>query len=101
MGTDGSMGPGVPQPNIMPSNAESGMYSPNRYPPQQQRSVDYSIRFYEDCICISAISFILISLTYGACADMIPIVISILGRVRLLVVPIQISSLECTRNNNW
>lgn len=57
--------------------------------------------FYEDCICISAISFILISLTYGACADMIPIVISILGRVRLLVVPIQISSLECTRNNNW
>jgi len=47
MGTDGSMGPGVPQPNMMPSNAESGMYSPNRYPPQQQRSVDYSICFME------------------------------------------------------
>lgn len=38
MGPEGSMGPGVPQPNMMPSN-ESGMYSPNRYPPQQQRSV--------------------------------------------------------------
>lgn len=39
IGPEGSMGPGVPQPNMMPSNAESGMYSPNRYPPQQQRSV--------------------------------------------------------------
>lgn len=43
MGTDGSMGPGVPQPNIIPSSAEAGMYSPNRYPPQQQRLVDYSV----------------------------------------------------------
>lgn len=39
IGPEGSMGPVVPQPNILPSNAESGMYSPNRYPPQQQRSV--------------------------------------------------------------
>lgn len=99
MGTDGSIGPGVPQPNIMPSSAESGMYSPNRYPPQQQRLVDYSVlwRLYLYFCYI----FLLISLVYGACADMIPIVISILGRVRLLVAPIRISSLECTRNNNW
>lgn len=34
------------------------------------------------------------------CAGMSPIVISILVRVRLLVAPIRISSLECTRNNN-
>ncbi|XP_067261958.1 AT-rich interactive domain-containing protein 1A isoform X2 [Chanodichthys erythropterus] len=45
MGTDGSMGPGVPQPNIMPSSAESGMYSPNRYPPQQQRHDSYSNQY--------------------------------------------------------
>ncbi|XP_058853531.1 AT-rich interactive domain-containing protein 1A-like isoform X2 [Acipenser ruthenus] len=36
MGPEGSMGPGAPQPNLMPSNADSGMYSPNRYPPQQR-----------------------------------------------------------------
>lgn len=33
MGPDGNMGP---QPNMMPSGADAGMYSPNR-PPQQQR----------------------------------------------------------------
>uniref|UniRef100_A0A8C7NW70 AT rich interactive domain 1Ab (SWI-like) n=1 Tax=Oncorhynchus mykiss TaxID=8022 RepID=A0A8C7NW70_ONCMY len=38
MGPDGSMGPGAPQPNLMPSGADSGMYSPSR-PPPQQRSV--------------------------------------------------------------
>ncbi|TRY92006.1 hypothetical protein DNTS_034901 [Danionella cerebrum] len=45
MGPDGSMGAGVPQPNMMPSNAESGMYSPNRYPPQQQRHEGYSNQY--------------------------------------------------------
>uniref|UniRef100_A0A8C1UFF2 AT rich interactive domain 1Aa (SWI-like) n=1 Tax=Cyprinus carpio TaxID=7962 RepID=A0A8C1UFF2_CYPCA len=45
MGPDGSMGPGVPQPNTMTSNAESGMYSPNRYPPQQQRHESYSNQY--------------------------------------------------------
>uniref|UniRef100_A0A672QV03 AT-rich interaction domain 1A n=1 Tax=Sinocyclocheilus grahami TaxID=75366 RepID=A0A672QV03_SINGR len=45
MGPDGSMGPGVPQPNMMTSNAESGMYSPNRYPPQQQRHESYSNQY--------------------------------------------------------
>uniref|UniRef100_A0A8C8JR93 ARID domain-containing protein n=1 Tax=Oncorhynchus tshawytscha TaxID=74940 RepID=A0A8C8JR93_ONCTS len=38
MGPDGSMGPGAPQPNLMPSGADSGMYSPSR-PPPVQRSV--------------------------------------------------------------
>uniref|UniRef100_A0A8C2XCA9 AT-rich interaction domain 1A n=1 Tax=Cyclopterus lumpus TaxID=8103 RepID=A0A8C2XCA9_CYCLU len=38
MGPDGSMGPGAPQPNMMPSGADTGMYSPSR-PPPQQRSV--------------------------------------------------------------
>uniref|UniRef100_A0A8C7LL76 ARID domain-containing protein n=1 Tax=Oncorhynchus mykiss TaxID=8022 RepID=A0A8C7LL76_ONCMY len=36
MGPEGSMGSGAPQPNLMPANADSGMYSPNRYPSQQQ-----------------------------------------------------------------
>lgn len=38
MAPDGSMGPGAPQPNMMPSGADTGMYSPSR-PPPQQRSV--------------------------------------------------------------
>ncbi|KAI4873030.1 hypothetical protein NFI96_028193 [Prochilodus magdalenae] len=37
MGPDGTMGPGAPQPNMMPSSADTGMYSPNRPPPQQQQ----------------------------------------------------------------
>ncbi|XP_052002924.1 AT-rich interactive domain-containing protein 1A-like isoform X1 [Xyrauchen texanus] len=45
IGPEGSMGPGVPQSNMMPSNAESGMYSPNRYPPQQQRHDSYSNQY--------------------------------------------------------
>uniref|UniRef100_A0A8C8CHE9 ARID domain-containing protein n=1 Tax=Oncorhynchus tshawytscha TaxID=74940 RepID=A0A8C8CHE9_ONCTS len=36
MGPEGSMGSGAPQPNLMPANADTGMYSPNRYPSQQQ-----------------------------------------------------------------
>nr|XP_029519072.1 AT-rich interactive domain-containing protein 1A-like isoform X2 [Oncorhynchus nerka] len=36
MGPDGSMGPGAPQPNLMPSGADSGMYSPSRPPPVQR-----------------------------------------------------------------
>lgn len=40
MGPDGNMGSGAPQPNpMMPANADTGMYSPNRFPPQQPRSV--------------------------------------------------------------
>ncbi|XP_072303864.1 AT-rich interactive domain-containing protein 1A isoform X2 [Eucyclogobius newberryi] len=34
MGPEGSMGPGGPQPNMMPSGADAGMYSPSRPPPQ-------------------------------------------------------------------
>ncbi|CAF92773.1 unnamed protein product, partial [Tetraodon nigroviridis] len=36
MGPDGTMGPGAPQPNMMPSGADTGMYSPSRPPPQQR-----------------------------------------------------------------
>lgn len=40
LGPEGSMGSGAPQPNpMMPANADTGMYSPNRFPPQQPRSV--------------------------------------------------------------
>lgn len=45
MGPENNMGPGVPQPNMMPSNTDTGMYSPNRYPAQQQRSVAYFMGF--------------------------------------------------------
>uniref|UniRef100_A0A667Z762 AT-rich interaction domain 1A n=1 Tax=Myripristis murdjan TaxID=586833 RepID=A0A667Z762_9TELE len=38
MGPEGNMGSGAPQPNpMMPANADTGMYSPNRFPPQQPR----------------------------------------------------------------
>nr|KAF6443098.1 AT-rich interaction domain 1A [Molossus molossus] len=38
IGPEGNMGStGAPQPNLMPSNPDSGMYSPSRYPPQQQQ----------------------------------------------------------------
>lgn len=43
MGPDGSMGPGAPQPNMMPSGADTGMYSPSR-PPPQQRSVPFNTK---------------------------------------------------------
>lgn len=36
MGPDGSMGPAGPPANLMPSGADTGMYSPNRPPPQQR-----------------------------------------------------------------
>lgn len=36
MGPEGGMGPGAPQPNMMPSGADTGMYSPSRPPPQQR-----------------------------------------------------------------
>ncbi|XP_071393571.1 AT-rich interactive domain-containing protein 1A-like [Centroberyx affinis] len=44
MGPDGSMGPGAPQPNLMPSGADTGMYSPSR-PPQQQRHETYANQY--------------------------------------------------------
>ncbi|XP_055117155.1 AT-rich interactive domain-containing protein 1A isoform X3 [Symphalangus syndactylus] len=37
IGPEGNMSTGAPQPNLMPSNPDSGMYSPSRYPPQQQQ----------------------------------------------------------------
>ena len=43
MGPDGTMGPGAPQPNMMPSGADTGMYSPSR-PPPQQRSVPFTAK---------------------------------------------------------
>ncbi|XP_009871880.1 PREDICTED: AT-rich interactive domain-containing protein 1A [Apaloderma vittatum] len=37
MGPEGNLATGAPQPNLMPSTPESGMYSPSRYPQQQQQ----------------------------------------------------------------
>lgn len=37
MGPEGNLGSGTPQPSILPSTPESGMYSPSRYPQQQQQ----------------------------------------------------------------
>lgn len=48
MGPDGNMGPGAPQPNMMPSGADTGMYSPSR-PPPQQRSVAFSLSAHRSC----------------------------------------------------
>ncbi|XP_029475105.1 AT-rich interactive domain-containing protein 1A [Rhinatrema bivittatum] len=46
MGTDTNMGTGAAQGNMMSSNPESGMYSPSRYPQQQQqRHESYGTQF--------------------------------------------------------
>ncbi|XP_039868641.1 AT-rich interactive domain-containing protein 1A isoform X2 [Simochromis diagramma] len=46
MGPEGNMGSGVPQPNpMMPANADTGMYSPNRFPPQQPRHDSYGNQY--------------------------------------------------------
>ncbi|NWY66216.1 ARI1A protein, partial [Erithacus rubecula] len=37
MAAEGSLGSGTPQPSILPSTPDSGMYSPGRYPQQQQQ----------------------------------------------------------------
>ncbi|KAL4629369.1 AT-rich interactive domain-containing protein 1A-like isoform X1 [Arapaima gigas] len=39
VGPDAPLVPGATQTNLMPSNTDTGMYSPSRCPPQQQRSV--------------------------------------------------------------
>ncbi|XP_061633873.1 AT-rich interactive domain-containing protein 1A isoform X5 [Phyllopteryx taeniolatus] len=46
MGPEGNMGSGSPQPNsMMPANADTGMYSPNRFPPQQPRHDSYGNQY--------------------------------------------------------
>ncbi|KAM4581489.1 AT-rich interactive domain-containing protein 1A isoform 1-T1 [Odontesthes bonariensis] len=46
MGPEGNMGSGAPQPNpMMPANADTGMYSPNRFPPQQPRLDSYGNQY--------------------------------------------------------
>ncbi|XP_077382138.1 AT-rich interactive domain-containing protein 1A isoform X3 [Festucalex cinctus] len=46
MGPEGNMGSGAPQPNsMMPANADTGMYSPNRFPPQQPRHDSYGNQY--------------------------------------------------------
>lgn len=87
MGPDGSLGPGAPQPNMMPSGADTGMYSPSR-PPPQQRSVPATFSFPP---------FFLFSgfLTFSSFAGTIPIAISSLVKGRPLVAHIQTSNQEC------
>ncbi|KAM4795839.1 AT-rich interactive domain-containing protein 1A [Rhinophrynus dorsalis] len=43
LGPEGGIGSGGTQPNMMPSNSDSGMYSPGRYP--QQRHETYSNQY--------------------------------------------------------
>uniref|UniRef100_A0A8C5ETJ3 AT-rich interactive domain-containing protein 1A-like n=1 Tax=Gouania willdenowi TaxID=441366 RepID=A0A8C5ETJ3_GOUWI len=46
MGPEGTMGSGPPQPNpMMPANTDAGMYSPNRFPPQQPRLDSYGNQY--------------------------------------------------------
>ncbi|XP_064408245.1 AT-rich interactive domain-containing protein 1A isoform X1 [Latimeria chalumnae] len=45
VGPDGSVAPGAQQPNVMPSSTDSAMYSPNRYPPPQQRHDSYGNQY--------------------------------------------------------
>ncbi|XP_060906887.1 AT-rich interactive domain-containing protein 1A isoform X1 [Labrus mixtus] len=46
LGPEGNMGSGAPQPNpMMPANADTGMYSPNRFPPQQPRHDSYGNQY--------------------------------------------------------
>lgn len=62
MGPEGNMGSGASQPNpMMPANADTGMYSPNRFPPQQPRSVHVWI--------LKALSTVTCSCTKKSCAE--------------------------------
>ncbi|XP_034031049.1 AT-rich interactive domain-containing protein 1A isoform X2 [Thalassophryne amazonica] len=46
IGPEGNMGSSAPQPNpMMPTNADTGMYSPNRFPPQQPRHDSYGNQY--------------------------------------------------------
>ncbi|XP_077453772.1 AT-rich interactive domain-containing protein 1A isoform X3 [Stigmatopora argus] len=46
MGPEGNMVSGAPPPNsMMPANADTGMYSPNRFPPQQPRHDSYGNQY--------------------------------------------------------
>ncbi|XP_054637245.1 AT-rich interactive domain-containing protein 1A isoform X3 [Dunckerocampus dactyliophorus] len=46
IGPEGNMGSGAPQPNsMMPANTDTGMYSPNRFPPQQPRHDSYGNQY--------------------------------------------------------
>ncbi|CAL9706007.1 unnamed protein product [Knipowitschia caucasica] len=46
MGTEGNMGPAAPASgSLMPANADTGMYSPNRFPPQQPRHDSYGNQY--------------------------------------------------------
>ncbi|KAM9724437.1 AT-rich interactive domain-containing protein 1A isoform 2-T2 [Menidia menidia] len=46
LGPEGNMGSAAPQPNpMMPANADTGMYSPNRFPPQQPRHDSYGNQY--------------------------------------------------------
>ncbi|XP_046886370.1 AT-rich interactive domain-containing protein 1A isoform X1 [Hypomesus transpacificus] len=42
---EGSMGPGAGPTSLMPANTDTGMYSPNRYPAQQQRHDSYGNQY--------------------------------------------------------
>lgn len=44
LGPEGNMGSSAPQPNpMMPASTDTGMYSPNRFPPQQPRWVHIAL----------------------------------------------------------
>lgn len=96
MSPDGSIGPGAPQTNALPSGADSGMYSPN---PQQQRLM-LLVMF---CTCndyylvLELVLFIHNSISVG----MIPMLISTLAKVHHLVDNTQISSLESTHSRRF
>lgn len=57
MGPEGNMGSGAPQPNpMMSANTDTGMYSPNRFPPQQSRLVWQIIGLINDGDKINSLS---------------------------------------------
>lgn len=96
MSPDGSIGSGAPQPNAMPSGADTGMYSPN---PQQQRlmlllgMLITIVTFYY--LVFKRVLFSYMSFTAG----MIPMLTSILAKVHPLVDNTQISSLGSTHSS--
>lgn len=107
MAPDGSMGTGAPQPNMMPSGADTGMYSPSR-PPPQQRSVPYTIYFRRDVYLKSKSVISFQGLRTEKAENKVlfpfsgttPLPISILAKERPLVARTQINSQDCIHSSN-
>lgn len=108
MGPEGNLATGTPQPNIMPSTPESGMYSPSRYPQQQQQQ-QRSVRVLPQPALpnfksygtekVKRVSYHM-SNAYVFPPDMIPMAINSPLKAHPRAPPSPASKLPCTNSNS-